>query len=58
MIPARDLRKHAKAARVLAEQINDPDLRLKMLGIAGDLDRYAARKEAAERKEESRRVSS
>lgn len=58
MIPARDLRKHAKTARVLAEQINDPDLRLKMLGIAGDLDRYAARKEAAERKEESRRVTS
>ena len=47
MLPARDLHQHAEEIRALAEQIKETDLRLKMLGIAGDIDRYATRKEAA-----------
>ena len=54
MIPSRDLRKHAEEARVIADQIQDPEIRVKMLGLADDLDRYAARREAQELGEDAK----
>jgi hypothetical protein len=45
----RRYRDHAEEARLLAEQMGDPELQKQMITIAEDFDRYAASTEEMER---------